>query len=70
VHGELKSLQVVNIAEGEKRFRKRPLEISISKTKGVKQMAYVMQEYICKGGVDNHGELRSRKVVFWSVVVV
>jgi len=41
VYGELKSPQVVNIAEGEKQFR----GISISYIKGMKEMAYVMREW-------------------------
>ena len=46
MHGELKSSQVVNIAEGEKRLRGKHLldEISISKIKDMNEMAYVVQE--------------------------
>ena len=43
MYGELKSPQVTNIAEGEKRFRGKSLldGISISKIKGMNEMAYV-----------------------------
>ena len=44
MHGELKDLQVVNIAEGNKYFRGKRLldERSISKIEGMDKMAYVM----------------------------
>ena len=51
MHGQLKSLQVVNIAKGEKRFRGKPLldEKSLNQIKGINEMAYVMQEKNCEG---------------------
>jgi len=46
VHGELNGLQVVNIAEGEKPFRRKRLldEKSVSKVEGTNKVAYIMQE--------------------------
>ena len=67
MHGELKGLQVVNVAEGEKKLRgKRLLDETSSVTRwhtSCRNELRTASGWGLSDGVDNHGELSRRAIV-------